>query len=79
MNGMYSNVTVQTSLLRAVFRDYSFPDDWEECWRRLKGKMCKLAWQAIVLVLFVSDSWKDSRQVVQQIYLMAVGKSRERS
>jgi len=39
MNGMYSNVTVQTSLLRAVFRDYSFPDDWEECWRRLKGKI----------------------------------------
>ena len=21
------------------FRDYSFPDDWEECWRHLKGKI----------------------------------------
>jgi len=32
--------------------------------------MCKLAWQALVSGLFVSDSWKHSRQVVQQIYLL---------
>ena len=58
-------------------------DIWKE-----KFFMSKLAWQALVSGLFVSDSWKHSRQVVQQIYLLVnsttnlllvVGKSRERS
>ena len=34
--------------------------------------MYKLVWQTLVLVLFVSDNWKHSRQVVQQIYLLVI-------
>ncbi len=29
--------SLQTTLGTGSSRKYSFPDDWEECWRRLKG------------------------------------------
>jgi len=29
----------QTTLGTGASRNYSFPDDWEECWRRSKGKI----------------------------------------